>query len=258
VARRTKRTDFSAWAATGMAAGLCGLGVLSLIYRDFAEVWQPVPKAFPAYAASAMVSGLILLAAGAMLAIRRTRPWGALLAMAFIGLWVIGLHLPHALAKPLVVGSWQAVCESLAMATGGFIAWREARGGAGRAAAVVMGVCFVVFGVSHFVYAKFTTAMVPPLLPFRPQLTYLTGAIHVLAGLAVILGVRPRWAAIAEATMMSAFVLLVHMPRVAAQPQERMELTGLFIATTLSSAVWILAASRAVAKGWRPRSGGVI
>jgi uncharacterized membrane protein len=249
VTARTNRRDLGGWAAIGMAAGLCGLGVLSLIYRDFAEVWQPVPKSFPAYTASAMVSGLILVAAGAMLAIRRTRAWGALLAMAFIGLWVIGLHLPHALAKPRVVGSWQAVCESLAMAAGGFIAWRETRGGAGRGAALVMGVCFVVFGVSHFVYARFTTAMVPPFLPFRPQLTYLTGAIHALTGLAILAGVRPRWAATAEAAMMSSFVLLVHIPRVAAQPQDRMELTGLFIATTLSSAAWILAASRAVAKG---------
>ena len=90
--------------------------------------------------------------------------------------------------------------------------------------------------------------MVPPFLPFRPQLTYLTGAVHAVCGLALIAGVRRRWAAIVEALMMSAFVLLVHIPRVAAAPHDRMELTSLAIATTLSSAAWILATSRAVAK----------
>jgi uncharacterized membrane protein len=231
-----------------MAAGLAGLGALSLVYQDFAEVWQPVPKSFPNYATAAVFSGLILLAAAAMLAMRRTRPWGAALAAAFLGLWVLALHLPHAAAKPLVVANWQAVCEPLAMATGAFIAWRETKGAAGRLPVLIMGVCFVVFGVSHFVYARFTTAMVPPFLPMRLQLTYLTGAIHMLAGLALLAGFRPRWAAIAEALMMSAFVLLVHIPRVAAAPHNRMETTGLFIAITLSSAAWILATSRAVRK----------
>jgi uncharacterized membrane protein len=231
-----------------MAAGLVGVGALSLIFQDFAEVWQPVPKSFPAYGASAVVSGVILVAAGGMMAVRWTRAWGAALAATFIGLWVLGLHLPNALARPAMVANWQAVCESLAMATGAFLAWRQARGRGGdataRIAVTVMGVCFVVFGVSHFVYARFTTAMVPPFLPFRPQLTLLTGGVHVLAGLAVIAGLRRRWAAAAEALMMTSFVLLVHIPRVAAAPHDRMELTSLFIATTLTSAVWILATSK--------------
>ncbi len=235
-------------AAIGMAAGLCGLGLLSLLYQDFAEVWQPAPKSWPAYSTWASVSGLIVLAAGLMMAIRRTRFWGATLAAAFIGLWVLVLHLPHALAKPTVWVSWQAVCESLAMATGAFIASREAKGSAGRISVTVMGVCFVVFGVSHFFYSKFTTDMVPAWLPMRLDLTYLTGAIHVLTGLALIVGVQRRWAATAEALMMGSFVLLVHIPRVAAAPHDRMELTELFIAITLSSAAWILAGSRAVAK----------
>jgi uncharacterized membrane protein len=248
VASRTKRTDFGAFAAIGMAVGLCGVGVLSLVYRDFALVWEPVPPGVPHGAALAVASGLILIAAAVMLAMRRTRPWGAALAAAFLGLWVVALHLPHAFTKPLMVANWQAVCESLAMATGAFIANRELKGGgAGRIAVAVMGVCFVVFGVSHFVYAQFTTAMVPPFLPMRLQLTYLTGAVHALTGLALLIGFQRRWAAIAEALMMSSFVLLVHIPRVAAAPHDRMELTGLFIAVTLTSAAWILAASRAVA-----------
>jgi uncharacterized membrane protein len=236
-------------AAIGMAAGLSGLGLLSVLYRDFAEVWEPVPKSWPAYSTSATVSGLILLAAGVMMAMRRTRAWGAALAAVMFGLWVLALHLPHALAKPTVVGSWQAVCESLAMATGAFIASRDPKGAEGRIAVTVMGVCFVIFGVSHFVYAKFTTAMVPAWLPARTDLTYLTGAVHSLTGLAIIAGFRRRWAAGIEALMMTSFVLLVHIPRVAAAPHDRMEITGLFIAITLSSAAWILASSRAAAKG---------
>ena len=250
MASRGKGQGWAQWAAVGLAIGLCGLGLLSLFYRDFAEVWQPVPKSWPDRAMLATGSGLILLASGVMLLVRRTRAWGALLAAVFIGLCALVLHLPRALAKPLVLGGWQAVAESLAMALGAFLAARDGKtGGLERIAVTAMGVCFVVFGLSHFVYAGFTTAMVPTWLPARLQLTYFTGAVHVLAGLAVIFGVRRAWAAAAEALMMSSFVLLVHIPRAAAHPTDRMETTGLFIAITLSAAVWSLAASRAAAKG---------
>jgi len=250
MASRGKGQNAGAWAAIGLAVGLCGLGLLSLFYRDFAMVWQPVPKSWPDRPELATASGLILLASGVMLLFRRARPWGAALAAVFIGLWVVVLHLPGALAKPLVLGGWQAVCESLAIATGAYLAAREGKtGGAERIAMVAMGLCFVVFGVSHFVYAGFTTAMVPTWLPARLQLTYFTGAVHVLAGLAVIFGVRRHWAAAAEALMMTSFVLLVHIPRVIAHPGERMESTGLFIAITLSSAAWTLAASAAARRG---------
>jgi len=243
------RTTFAAAAAIGMAAGLCGLGALSLIDQEFAAVWQPVPKTFPAYHASAAISGLILFAAGLMLALRRTRAWGAALVAAFLATWAIGLHLPHLLAKPLVVISWNAICESLTMTAGAFVIWLGAKGRdggpLGRAVVLLMGVCFVVFGTAHFAYADFTAKMVPAFLPFHLQLALLTGAIHILCGLALLLGVRRRWAAMIEAAMMTSFFILVNGLR-AVETHDRFEITGAFIALTLSSAVWSLAASQAV------------
>jgi uncharacterized membrane protein YphA (DoxX/SURF4 family) len=94
--------------------------------------------------------------------------------------------------------------------------------------------------------------MVPPFLPFRTELTYLTGAIHVGTGLCILVGVRRVWAAAIEAAMMSSFVILVHLPRVVGAPHDRMEITGLFIATTLSAAAWTLAVALSSPKGWSP------
>ncbi len=242
-----KRPDFAFLAVLGMAVGLIGLGVLSVIAHDVAFQWEPVPKTWPDRAAMGTVSGLILLAAGGLLLPPRTRAWGALIAAVFIGLWVIVLHLPRAAAKPIDFASWNAVCEALAMASGAFVAFRELSGQSARVAIWVMGGCYVVFGCTHFQYATFTATMVPAWLPMRIGFAYLTGAIHALSGLALLLGVRRRWAAAIEAAMMTSFVLLVHIPRVAAHPGDRFELTMLFIAVTLSSAAWILATSRAVA-----------
>lgn len=241
-----RRFDGADAAALAMAVGLIGLGALTLVWRDFASVWQPVPASWPGRPWTPIASGLVLVAAGGLMISPRTRIWGGGLAAAFIGLWVAVLHLPNALAKPLVWNGWQGVCESTVVAAGALIAAWETRGRAPLAVVYLMGACFVVFGISHFVYAKFTTAMVPAWLPDRPAFTYLTGAIHALTGLAILAGVRRRWAAAIEALMMTSFVLLVHIPRVAARPLDRMEETELFVALALASAAWLLATSKAL------------
>ena len=46
-----------------------------------------------------------------------------------------------------------------------------------------------------------------------------------------------------EAMMMCAFVVLLHVPRVLETPTNRLELTMLSIAVTLTSAAWLVAAS---------------
>jgi hypothetical protein len=51
VASRAKGQGLSTFAAIGMAAGLCGLGALSLIYQDYTLQWEPVPASWPAHAA---------------------------------------------------------------------------------------------------------------------------------------------------------------------------------------------------------------
>ena len=238
-------------AAIGLGVGLIGLGVLSVIHRDFALQWQPVPADIPGRAVLGMISGLILIAAGLLLLIARTRAWGAAIAAAFIGLWVLGLHLPKALAHPGSLPGWLGIGETLAMTMGAFVLFREQRSAEGRdrwarAAVPVFGVTLVMFGASHFLFAKFTASMIPDWLPMRLALAYVTGSIHAGCGLVILSG-RWRWiAAAVEAAMMTSFVLLVHLPRVAAHPTDRLELTMLFVAITLSSAAWGIAASRAV------------
>jgi len=251
MASRSRGAGYATFAAIGMAAGLSGLGALSLIYQDTVLQWEPVPASWPHHAALGAGSGLVLLAGGILMAMRRTRALGAGVAAGFIGLWVLGLHLPRMFAKPADLPGWLAIAECSAMALGGFLARRELMGGPGRTTTLetrLFGLCCLVFGASHFLFARITAAMVPAWLPMRLDLAYLTGAIHALTGLALLGGFRPRWAAAIEALMMTAFVALVHLPRVAAKPGDRTELTLLFVAVTLSSAAWIVATSRTASR----------
>jgi uncharacterized membrane protein len=232
--------------AFGLA--FAGIGLLCLIARDFALNWQPYPEGLPSREAWAMASGAVGLVGGLLTVARPTRRLGGLILAVFVGLWALALHAPLVGAKPAVIAGWNGLAESTALALGALVISREARPGLAdplvALALRLFGACCVIFGLAHFAYAEFTSQMVPAWLPMRLQLAYLTGAVHALTGLAMLAGFRPRLAAAVEGLMMLSFVVLVHLPRVAAKPADRMELTMLCIAVALASSAWALATSR--------------
>lgn len=231
-----------------LGVAFIGIGLLSLLAKDFAFTWEPYPEGLANREAWGVVSGVVGLLGGALTLVPRTRTLGGLVLAVFVGLWALALHAPLVAAKPAVVAGWNGVAETTAIALGAFVVSREARPGLPDAmialAIRVFGACCVVFGLAHVVYAEFTSQMVPEWMPMRLQLAYLTGAIHILTGLAMLVGIRARTAATIEGLMMLSFVLLVHVPRVAAKPMDRLEVTMLCIAVALSSSAFAMATSR--------------
>jgi uncharacterized membrane protein len=230
-----------------MAIGLGALGVLSLGSGDFAFQWQPVPPDAPSRGALAMGVGGLEVAAAVLLLSGRLRAVGAWLAAVLLLGWV-ALHLPAVAQRPASVVDWLGLAEAAAMASAALMLAAVVSGVAAaaamrRTATLAFGLSALVFGLSHFRYADFTAQMIPAWLPARVALAYLTGAAHALAGLAIVTGIRRALAAWLESLMMACFVALVHLPRVLAHPDSRMEWTMLFVAVTLSAASGIVAAT---------------
>jgi len=230
-----------------LAIGLGALGVLSLGSGDFAFQWQPVPPDVPSRGALAMATGTLEVAAAVLLLLSgRLRAVGAWLAAVLLLGWV-ALHVPSVVQRPTSIADWLGIAETAAMASAALMfaaAWSgiAAAGAVRRAAFVAFGLSALVFGLSHFKYAEFTASMIPPWLPARVPLAYLTGAAHALAGVAILTGIRRTLAAWLEAAMMASFVVLVHAPRVLARPDSRMEWTMLFVAVSLSASAALVAA----------------
>jgi uncharacterized membrane protein len=229
------------------AMGLGGLGVLSLIFGDFALQWQPVPKSVPWRMLLADISGAILVAGAVGLLFPRTIRRAAAALAIFILLWVVVLQGPLVVEKPGNVGVWLGFFEDLAIASGCWILAvsvgmaglmpRGALRGA-RNARFLFALSLLLFGVAHLVYPAFTAAMIPAWLPEREALAYFTGGAHIAAGLGLLFNVVPRLAATLETIMMASFVALVHVPRVLAQPDSRLEWTLLCVALALTGAAW--------------------
>jgi uncharacterized membrane protein len=231
-----KRIDFD---ALPCALGAILLGIITLLVRDFALTWQPVPADWPARAPMAMVSGAILIAGGLC------APWrgagrGRMILPAFYALWVLALHIPN-FARTPNVGSLLGVAEILSLAAAGIalspslLSQLLVR----ISARALYGLCPLVFGLSHFVFADFTAAMMPSWIPAKLFWAYFTGAAHVAAGLAILTGVLARIAVPLLALMTGSFVLLLHVPRVAAAPGDRLEWTMLAMAMSIAGGAWL-------------------
>jgi uncharacterized membrane protein len=244
------------FARAGFAAGLAGLGLLSLLNGDFALAWQPVPPDLPFRVPLAYLSGAILLGGGSALLVPRTSRVAAWLLAAFMLSWLLLLQAPRVVASPLDVGAWLGFAETMVLVTGGWmiaivVSRGEADHGRGRfvstrsaaTARILYAVALPLIGLSHFKYAEATASMIPTWIPGRLFFAYLTGAGHVAAGVALLLGLVPRLAAEAEATMISGFVVLLHVPAVIAEPGSRLQWTMLCVATALASGCWAIASS---------------
>jgi uncharacterized membrane protein len=238
------------------AVGLAGLGKLSLLYDDYAMVWQPVPEWVPFHNPLAYLSGAVLLIGGLGMLFRRTAGWANLVLAAFVLSWLVLLQVPRVLSKPLDGGMWCGLGETTLLASGAWAlffsraAINAARPGVAESAGRCLRVCRYAFGaalpaigLSHFLYPGGTASMVPAYIPFPSFWGYFTGSAHVLAGLAILAGVLPALAAALEAAMITGFVLLLHLPGVAAHPRDRLQWTMLFIATAYAGSAWAVASS---------------
>lgn len=238
------------------ALGLAGLGILSLFSGDFPYSWEPVPLGVPGREVLAHLSGILLLAGGIGLLIKRTAgPAASVLTVYLLG-WVLVLQAPLAAHAPGDVGAWLGVAESTVLFSGGWILSALLAGprtrarvplltgeGAKRFARVLFGLACLPLGLSHFVYSAATAGMIPAWIPAHLGFAYFTGACHCAAGLGVLLGIFPRLAATLEAVMISLFVLLLHIPAATVAPASRMMWTMVLVATALAGAAWANAES---------------
>jgi uncharacterized membrane protein len=240
-------------AVTLFAIGMIALGILALIYGDFALVWQPVAPWVPGRTILAYASGLLMLFGGVGLLFRATAAWSVRILFPYLIIWAL-LKVPDLFAAPGTEAVWLGLGELTLLLSGGWIlfaklsalpqdsplAFLTSENGL-RAARILFAVSLLPIGLSHIVYVKQTAEFVPPWLPYRVGWAYLTGAGQMASGLGVLFSVLPRAAAWAEAGMLTIFTLLVWLPAILAAPHTRLPWTAFFISWAIASAAWAVA-----------------
>ena len=231
------------------SVGLFGLGVLAIVYGDFAMGWQPVAAWFPARAALAYASGVLMLGCAAGLLIPKAIAWTARILCAYLFVWAL-LKVPALFAAPGMEAVWLGIGELTMLLAGGWVLM-AVQGGLSESpvtgprgvqlARYLFGVSVVPVGMSHLIYTQITASMVPGWMPAHTFLAYFTGIGQMLCGLGVLLPLCPALAAYGEAIFVTLFTLLLWLPAVIKDPHSRLNWTAFFISWVIGAAAWNVA-----------------
>lgn len=233
--------------------GLLGLGVLALIYHDFAMVWQPVPAWVPAHAAVAVATGVLMLLIAIGLLLPASRAWSSRTLFVYLILWAM-LKVPGVVVAPQIEGTWLGLGELTMLLAGGWTLFARLgdippssplaflAGDRGvRLARILFALSVIPVGLSHLVYVQATMGFIPHWLPFPKGWAILTGAGQMASGFGLLLGVLPSVAAWAEAGQITCYTLLVWLPGLIAAPTDRLQRTAFFISWIIAAAAYAVA-----------------
>ena len=237
------------------AAGLIGLGILTLVFGDFVEVGQTVPAWIPARTFLAYISGIVMILGG--LGLLRP-PTSALSVRILLPFLILGflVQAPSLVMPPFAEVSWESIGEIAMLLSGMWVLFAQSGIGDGsrfafatgarglRIARIIFGLFLIPIGISHFAYLDNTVSLVPAWLPFRKGWAYATGAGHIAAGLGVLFSVVPRLAAAMESAMLAIFTLMVWLPRIVTTPSGGRGLwTEFVVSWTITASAWLMAGS---------------
>ena len=237
------------------AVGLIGIGLMHFFFRNFPLVIIPNFPAGPLRLVCAFVVGTALTAAGiAMLFNLKGRKVAAWTGVALI-VPVLIAHIPSQLsgASASMLGAWTNTIKELALAGGAWIValslsqerselpgWLEKALPLGR---YFFAFLLVVFGIDHFLYAKFVAMLVPSWAGPQMFWTYFAGIALISGGLGITVRRVAPLASLLVGVMIFLWVLMLHIPRAIADPYTLVgnEWASVFEATAFSGVAFMLA-----------------
>jgi len=244
------------------ALTMVGVGILGLVHGDFVQIWQPVPKAWPARAALVWLCTAISILCGAGLLWRRAAAPAARVLFFYLLLWMLLVKVRFIFLAPLTEGSYQSNGENAVIVAGAWVLYVTLAaewdrrylgffsGETGlRAARALYGLAMLAFGLSHFFYLNLTAPLVPAWLPWHVGWAYFTGGTYLAAGLAMIIGILAKPVAMLSALQMGLFTFLVWLPLAFAGTITASQWGEFTVSWVLTAAAWIVADSYRHA-GW--------
>jgi uncharacterized membrane protein len=214
----------ASWGHAAFALTMIMLGILGLIRGNFAPIWQPVSKDVPGREVLIYLCALVPLLSGLGLLWQRAATAAARVLLVYVLLWLLVLRVPR-LFVSLTVDVWWASCQTAVIAAAVWVLYARfagdwdrkylgfAIGDRGvRIARALYGLALVPFGLAHFMYPKVTADLVPGWVPAHMSWAYFTGYTFIAAGVAMVIGVCSRLAAVLSALQMGLFTLMVWAP----------------------------------------------
>jgi uncharacterized membrane protein len=257
IARAYRLDKFVAATNLCFAIPLAVFGALHL--STVAFVLGGVPNYMPWRLFWAYFVGVALLAASLSIATKIQVFWSGLLFGTMMFLFAVMLDIPGALANPRDRFGWTLAIRELSFAAGGWLLAASVMRGPRRSKLVtvgriIIGVAAIFYGFEHFLHPLHCPGVplekiMPAYIPIRRVIGYLTGAILVVAGAAILANKKTRLAATYLGTWIVLLVVFVYGPILIVQlldPSIAAKIEGInYFADTLLFAAAILALAAA-------------
>lgn len=226
----------------GIAMALFGLLFLS---HAHGKGLVPGPPWTAETGTFAWLIGAGFIAAGSCIVLgKRLRMAAGALGAVFV-LRMLIVFVPRLIAQPRDPGPWTSGFEVLALGAVAIMIAGKSTDFRAWPTLVLVGrllfaVALVVFGVQHFMYAKFVAALVTPWIPGHLFWAYFIGIAFVAAATSIATRVQAYLAASLLGLMFLLWVMVLHLPRVVAAPHNGNEWTSAIVALAMSGGSFVL------------------
>lgn len=229
---------------------LFGVAILlfGLLYLFHARGAAPAPGP-PWTAETGVLAWLIgagFVVAGVCILSMWAREAAVLVAAAFLLRALF--HVPRLFAHLHDPGRWTIMFEVLALGAIALVLAGELEALHSRswesleiAGRFFFAISLVVFGVQHFMYAKFIATLIPAWIPGHLFWAYFVGVAFIAAALSIATKVKGSLAASLLAWMFLLWFVVLHAPRVAAAPHNGNEWTSAMVALAMGGGSLLLA-----------------
>ncbi|UFH54743.1 hypothetical protein [Spirosoma sp. KNUC1025] len=236
-----------------VAIAMVSLGLEHLITGNFPVALLPIPGHFPGRYVMVLTLGIVLITAGMCVGVSWKADYGAFGLGVLFGLLALSLHVPPLLKNPSNGGAWTVFGELLAFSGGSFFAagLLSQAGSAPsnrRFGLILAGRCLfagalVIFGVLHFIYAHYIATLMPSWIPAPLFWAYFVGVAFLATAVSLLINWLRTLSTGLLGLMFLLWVVVLHAPRTAKNPQVEPEWTSLFIALAMSGFCFLIASS---------------
>lgn len=222
---------------------IAALGFLTVFHRDLP--YMLIPARHPwlkEHVFLVYVAGVLLLTAGVCIILKkRPRRVAGLLGIVLLGIFCF-YFVPYLLSLPARYthfGAWENSAKELALAGGALLI-----AGFGSLGARIYALTIISFSIDHFLYAKEAAGYMPAWISHPVFWIYFAGVALLAAGVAILIKMKVRLAAMLLGAMILIWVIILHIPKAMAAPlaQNEGEVTSAFIALAYSGIAFIIAA----------------
>jgi len=237
---------------------IAGMGFLTIYYHDFPYMLVPPNHSrVPGIAVLAVVSGILLILAGACIVFeKRTRQVSLLLGAVLLLIFCF-CFIPYEFitgSNYMHLGEWENAEKELALAGGAFViagCFSEENentlfrllGKLIPFGAIVFSITIISFGILHFLFAKDASTLIPAWIPYHMFWIYFAGVALIGSGMGIILKIKTGLMATLLGIMIFIWFISLHIPRVIASPAADMggEVTSAFLALAYSGIAFVIA-----------------